>query len=249
MSEVVKFSINGDTNAEQVTDKVKKSVSNLEKNIQGIEARFKSFGKDLFLSMAAPMVILNKIINEIDASIAKSREQAKKGFEEIAAGENKVATEREVRMARFVKMQADKKEEEATTAAGRAEAAGRYVDENQMDFLLNKPAAFFAALMGEMGIGKGFGYEFVQKAALERFEANTTPEQKKAAEEELKLQNAPTTFKSPEGFSNVVGVGASPMLEAMTQQLEQAKLQTLYLQQIASGSGGGNPPDFSKTSR
>jgi len=72
MSEVVKFSINGDTNADQVTDKVKKSVSQLEKNMEGIQNRFKSFGKDLFLSFAAPMVLLNSAINMVSASIEKA---------------------------------------------------------------------------------------------------------------------------------------------------------------------------------
>jgi hypothetical protein len=69
MSNVIKFSINGDTNAEQVTEKVKKSVSNLEKNMEGVQNRFKSFGKDLFLSFAAPMVLLNAAISAISASI------------------------------------------------------------------------------------------------------------------------------------------------------------------------------------
>ena len=47
MSNVIQFSINGDTNAEKVTERVKQSVSTLEKNMQGIESKFKNFGKDL----------------------------------------------------------------------------------------------------------------------------------------------------------------------------------------------------------
>jgi hypothetical protein len=256
MSNVVKFSINGDTNADQVTDKVKKSVSTLEKNLKGIEDRFKNFGKDLFLSLAAPMVILNKVINDVEASMAKSRENARKGLEDIASGENKMASEREVRLARFIKANTEKREYEEQTQAGRAEAAGRFIDENQMDFLLNKPVSFFASLMGEMGIGKGFGYKFVQEAAMERFEANNpvdpndpnSPEklaqaakkQKEATEAQTAAQKEvdkmPTTFKGPEGFSNVVGVGANPVLEAMASQLEEAKKTNDLLAQLVTPS-------------
>ena len=256
MSNVVKFSINGDTNADQVTDKVKKSVSTLEKNIKGIEDRFKNFGKDLFLSLAAPMVVLNKVINDVEASMARSRENARKGLEDIASGENKMATEREVRMARFIKAQTEKREYEEQTEAGRAEAAGRFADENQMDFLINKPVSFFAALMGEMGIGKGFGYKFVQEAAMERFEAKnpidpndpnspaklaeSARKQKEATEAQTAAQKEvdkmPTTFKGPENFSNVVGVGANPVLEAMASQLEEAKKTNDLLSQLVDSN-------------
>lgn len=259
MSNVVKFSINGDTNADQVTDKVKKSVSTLEKNIKGIEDRFKNFGKDLFLSLAAPMVVLNKVINDVEASMARSRENARKGLDDIASGENKMATEREVRMARFIKAQTEKREYEEQTAAGRAEAAGRFVDENQMDFLLNKPVSYFTALINEMTggfIGKGFGYKFVQEAAMERFEAKnpidpndpnspaklaeSARKQREATEAQTAAQKEvdkmPTTFKGPENFSNVVGVGANPVIEAMASQLEEVKKTNELLAQLVDSN-------------
>ena len=44
-------------------------------------------------------------------------------------------------------------------------------------------------------------------------------------------------FKGPEGFSNVVGVGANPVIEAMTQQLDEAKKTNELLSQIANASG------------
>jgi len=41
MSSVVKYSVEGDTNAEQVSGRVQKAMSTMEKNIQGVENRFK----------------------------------------------------------------------------------------------------------------------------------------------------------------------------------------------------------------
>ena len=139
------------------------------------------------------------------------------------------------------------------TAAGREAIAGQYVDENKMDFLLNKPVSFFAALMGELGIGKGFGYSFVQEAAAERFNVNNPKAIKAQADAdakaaaELEMSKRPTSFKGPEGFGNVVGVGANPVLEAMNAQLEEAKKQTAILESIESKQpGGGVPVDFTK---
>jgi hypothetical protein len=44
-------------------------------------------------------------------------------------------------------------------------------------------------------------------------------------------------FKSPQGFSNVIGVGANPVMEAMTAQLDEAKKTNALLEAIASGKG------------
>jgi hypothetical protein len=56
-----------------------------------------------------------------------------------------------------------------------------------------------------------------------------------------------TNFKGPEGFSNVVGVGANPVIEAMTMQLEESRRQTALLEIIARPAGGGVPVDFTKS--
>ena len=53
-------------------------------------------------------------------------------------------------------------------------------------------------------------------------------------------------FKGPEGFSNVVGVGANPVIEAMTMQLEETRKQTALLEILANPGGAGVPIDFTK---
>jgi hypothetical protein len=64
--------------------------------------------------------------------------------------------------------------------------------------------------------------------------------QKEAAEFQIQAQKEvdrmPTTFKGPEGFSNVVGVGANPVLEAMASQLEEAKKTNDLLAQLVTPS-------------
>jgi hypothetical protein len=84
---------------------------------------------------------------------------------------------------------------------------------------------------------------------LPDLEADKNPEAgaaQKASDDAAKAKG--TTFKGPEGFSNVVGVGANPVIEAMTMQLEEARKQTALLELIAQpATGGGVPVDFTKS--
>lgn len=44
-------------------------------------------------------------------------------------------------------------------------------------------------------------------------------------------------FKGPEGFGNVIGVGANPVMEAMTAQLDEARKTNALLEKIAGDPG------------
>ena len=80
----------------------------------------------------------------------------------------------------------------------------------------------------------------IQKKALEAFLAS--PEGKAFAP----IFNDKASFKGPEGFSNVVGVGANPVIEAMTRQVD---IQNEILQIMKNSLPAGRPldvPDFTK---
>lgn len=68
----------------------------------------------------------------------------------------------------------------------------------------------------------------------------------KASDDAAKAKG--NSFKGPEGFGNVVGVGANPVMEAMAEQLEEQRKQTALLEKIASPEGGV-PKDFTKDSK
>jgi hypothetical protein len=106
----------------------------------------------------------------------------------------------------------------------------------------------FAEKQRKLGTNKiGPGYASEDKAMQERVQKLIAEDAKKNPEAGLK----PTTakdFKTPEGFSNVVGVGANPVMEAMNAQLEETQKQTALLEIIASPEGGV-PKDFTKNSK
>jgi hypothetical protein len=277
MSNVIQFSINGDTNAEKVTDRVKQSVSALEKNMQGIESKFKSFGKDLFLSFAAPMVILNQAINMISGAIEKSRQEVRDALADAEKGENKymsagvTASAREIARARQdaldrknaeLAAQAQVEEQmkrdpgvlgfggEADAALAQYEAEGAKMGGMEA-FKRDMKGMLFYFGLSDMSKDKDMQDVFARRAQARmadspegKAEAAAT-KQKEAAEMQIakqkELDSKPTSFKGPEGFSNVVGVGANPVMEAMTAQLEEQRKQTALLERIAAG--GPSPAD------
>jgi hypothetical protein len=269
MSNVIKFSINGDTNAEQVTEKVKKSVSNLEKNIEGIENRFKSFGKDLFLSFAAPMVLLNSAMNMISSAIEKNQQKVQDAHDLAVRGESRFVDKGTVTVARenenrrrelaekeLARIATERETKEALDQGGFAGFGGE-ADEVIAEF--NKRNEGFVGDMKSMmmyfGLTDMSKDKDIQAIVAERAAARMaeSPEtkarieaekaaakQKEAADSQLAAQKEidkmPTSFKGPEGFSNVIGVGANPVLEAMASQLEEAKKTNELLAQLVTPS-------------
>jgi hypothetical protein len=274
MSNIIKFSINGDTNADQVTEKVKKSVSNLEKNMEGVQARFKSFGKDLFLSFAAPMVLLNGAMNMISSAIEKNRQKIEEAKAVAERGGNKYMREGTVTSAQeAARREQDAKDREnaklgavetarrqgegqgyGNTSGKEAEAAmASYVEEGK-GFWNTAGRWLETASMG-LGLSDYAKSEDIQKI-LERRAAGraaNSPEAKAAAEAasaaaaqkaaaeaqvatKKEVDSMETTFKGPEGFGNVIGVGANPVLEAMNSQLEEQRTQSALLRQLVDAN-------------
>jgi hypothetical protein len=281
MSNIIKFSINGDTNADQVTEKVKKSVSALEKNMEGIEQRFKNFGKDLFLSFAAPMVLLNAAMNSISAAIEKNRQAVQDAKAVAEGGGNKYMREGTVGSAQELarkrqdaldrqnaKLAAQALAEEQMKEGGIAGFGGegdkalfQYVMEGQgvlntAGRLLNSVGMFWGGTPDDEEFQKvlekrsaarvSADPEMIakQKAAAEAAAAKQAAETKSDAQKALDIQGK-GAMAGAEGFSNIVGVGANPVLAAVSAQLDEQRKQTFLLQQIAMG-GSYTPPDFTK---
>jgi len=222
----------GKSNIDEVVKKAQSSMSNMEKSIQSINKKFQSFGKDLFLSFFGPMVLFNKAVDLISESIAKAKQDAKDGLELLSKGEtDKVSKQQATSASYFLEQDRIKKENE-TIAAGKTELTKRLLTspENQ-GLILNESDK--RKLASGTSISTLSEDKNIQEQAMKYF--MTTPEGKAA-----KLQEG-TAFKAPEGFSNVVGVGANPVMEAMSAQLEQQKRQTELLEIIAAGKASSDP--------
>lgn len=222
MSNVIKFSITGDTNAEQVTNRAKAAVSGFDKQIEGIGKKFGSAFKDIFLGFAAPMVLLNQAMSMISASIEKAKQDAQDGIDLMAKGETMYATAEEKKMANFFKAKKAREEEQAQVAAGK-EKLGRDFSQTpegrsaMKDFLnmgMNRSLV-------QVGMGGVVSYEAVFKSsAFQDFMVKRFVQTPAGAAYKPIFDSAGKDNFKPEGLSsNVVGVGQSPGMAVINAQL------------------------------
>jgi len=262
MAQDLTVNIKTTSDVPQAMDKAKAATSNFDRQLNDIGKKFSNSFKDIALGFIAPMIILQSVISFISESIAKAKKDAKEGIDLISSGESRFSNPEEAKAARYFKRRAELKEESRLVETGRTEITSQILKNEGgifKDFEL--PEKYIKQLKEGSTTMSGLAQnEEVQSLALEYF--NKTDEGRKLTESlgsdkdaQAAAQKASddaakakgTTFKGPEGFSNVVGVGSNPVMEAMMSQLDEARKQTALLEVIARpATGGGVPVDFTK---
>jgi len=242
MSNVVQFSITGDTNAEQVAGRAKAAVGGLDKQLEGIGNKFASSFKDIFLSFLGPMALLGAAMAFIGKMIAdnqKKREDANK-----AAIEDTNAL-----MSAEDKYWANKRNNEKN-AKDTAEEAKTQRLEVTRQFLLEDPRGHELLNRFRHGQNKNIPDSFLAgQVSTNKFIQNEVQsfiaaDAKKNPAAGANLKDS--TFQGPQGFSNVIGVGANPVLENLTRQTDIQQQILDGLKAMSPRSGGINQPDFTK---
>jgi len=213
----VEWELYGETNVDQVTDKTNKGLNGIEKNAKRVENAFSMSVSSIFLRFLGPMALLQGAISAISDAMDKAKQKSEEGFNTLAAGEDKYASAQETRMAAFFKAQEDEAKAKDLSAAGRKASTEKFMDDRGFwKGIVEAPVSTFAAIMSQLlpGVKDATELDWVQRGAADDWA--------KAQEAEGKKMDGggATKFKSPDGFGNVIGVGANPVLENMTQQLE-----------------------------
>jgi hypothetical protein len=240
----VKANISVSTDVEKATQQTQKNIVSMQKQIEDIQKKFSTAGKDIFLGFFAPMAILQHVIGFISDKIAQAKQDAKDGIDLLSQGQSTYATNEEARTAAFFKRRAEIEREKELISKGREEITKKLLTSPEgRGFILPREAADIVKVTGR--ISAITGRKDVQDAAMEFFK--NSPEGKRIIAE-TPLTGKQPDFKGPEGFSNVIGVGANPVLEAIAAQLEEAQKQTALLQQLndKTPDKGG---DFTKPSK
>ena len=247
MSQDLGINIKTTSDVPQAMDKAKSAVVSFDKQVEDVQKKFSTGIKDIFLGFFAPMVLFQNALSLIQDNLREARELAKEGVNLISEGKGQGQSSNEVTLANIVKAKQELDKLKAETEAGKS-------------FLLNWFATnteegkkMFAAAAQNMISPEGApdalaaigGYEGLLKKYLESPEGKKAQElaQSMGKEEEKKGDGK---FKGPEGFGSVIGVGANPVMEAMTRQneiLEEIKL-ILQEQSINNRTGQGVPPPF-----
>ena len=271
MAQSLEVQIKATSDVPQAVDRAKEAITSLEKRASSVKVgtaggaveqtttkatsavggQFDKIGKafgntisSVFLSFMGPLAIISGIIAFVSNSIAEARQLATDGLNRIAEGKSKLASDEESKMAAFFKAKDAREKEQKEVEAGRSEMTLRFLEETEEGRKIKRRYGGSDGGAGSPHILKH--NENIQKLALQAFLAS--PEGKKYAsifEEEKAIKE--NSFKAPEGFSNVVGVGANPVLQALDDTLTEAKKQTEILEKIASKGEQSTAPDFTKT--
>lgn len=242
MSNIIQFSINGDTNAEQVTARAKTAVSGFDKQVEGIGKKFAGSFKDIFLSFLGPMALLGTAIGFIGKLIADNQKKTEDANQAAIEGTNKLMSAED----KYWQNKKNKEKKSKETI----EESNTQRESVTADFLRNDPRGagiIKANQLSTFDPRKGIVYmpNFLStnKNVQDQVQAFIAEDAKKNPLAGAGVKD--TTFSGPAGFSNVIGVGANPVLENLTRQTQIQEEILEYIKQSQPTLGGADI-DFTK---
>jgi hypothetical protein len=251
MAQDLTVNIKTTSDVPQAMEKSKSAVVSFSKQVEDIQKKFSTAFKDIFLGFTAPMVLLQGTISIISNAIAKAKQDAKEGLDLIAKGETVFASSEEKRMAILFKAKKQREEELALIKAGKEEMTRKFLTETESGKnIVSKEMSGAVSMQRTIpSVDQLSKRSDIQGEAVRRFLESPEGAQyaKILAEQEAKdtaSEMKAGTFKGPEGFGSVIGVGANPVIEAMTRQTEVLEEIKSVLE--SQRSSGGVPAPFTE---
>lgn len=248
MAQDLTVNIKTTSDVPQAMDKAKTATVSFQKQVEDIQKKFSTSFKDIFLGFAAPMVLLQGAISMITSAIAKAKQDAKDGLDLVAKGETVFASSEEKRLAAYFKAKKEREEEARLARVGVAESFREFVRTSPVGEKMVQDYAFANAGNERGLLARTGSFELLaekdpafMRLMMDAF--NASAEGKAALEEANKSELKAGSFKGPEGFGTVVGVGANPVLEKMTRQNEVLEEIKLILQEQSIINKGGMVPN------
>ena len=230
----------------QAMDKAKAATASLAGQVNAIGTKFSTAFKDIALAFVAPVVLLNTAISLLSDYVAKVKKDAQDGLDLLAKGETIYANAEEKKMANFFKAKKAREDEIKMSDEGKAAMTRAYLETPEGKEMSDKiiKQRMKDKTGGEFGLVPLARDKEIQDLALKAFLASPEGKAYQPIFNDKKDQN----FKGPEGFSNVIGVGANPVMEAMAEQTELARQQLAELQKL-NAKGNDTQTDFTKDSK
>jgi hypothetical protein len=248
MAQDLTVNIKTTSDVPQAMDRAKGATVSFGKQVEDVQKKFSMAFKDVFLSFLGPLALLGIAMNYIGKLIDDNRKKHEDANRAAIDGTNALMSAEDRYYAN--KLNKEKQLRELT------EEAKTQRESTTQEFLENDPRgkAMVDEVLAALPPGMRASAAFNTASNMSR-EKNTQEKVQALIAQDIKtnpMAGAPagkeTAFKGPEGFSNVIGVGPNPVMEAMNAQLEEAQKQTALLQQIASPEGGV-PKDFTKDTK
>lgn len=237
----------------QAMGKASQAVSNFDKQLADIGKKFSTSFKDIALGFVAPMVIVNKLISAIESGIAKIMEDSKAALEFGSEASNKYVNEQESAVRRLIKLREEEREGRSKGERGTREAYADILmntEEGRRIYEQNRRTGQGFRSYQEGDILKGYNQIAAEemakdpaiRAQLDAIVAKLLP----SLEKDKDKDKTPTSFKGPEGFSNVVGVGANPVTAALSEQIRIQQEIAENTRIMALGRTEASDVDFTK---
>lgn len=250
MSQDLTVNIKTTSDVPQAMGKASTAVTGFDKQLRDINTKFSNSFKDIFLGFAAPMVILQSLIGAISGAIEKAKQDAKEGMDLIAKGETIFATSDEAKMARFLKLKAATEKEAELVRVGRRKMTETFLTETEpgkkivQDIVEKQSLLSSVTRISPELLAKDPRYQdMALKAFLNSEEGKKYAPIFEAEQNQLK----PGSFKGPDGFGTVVGVGANPVMEKMTRQNElMEEIKIILQEQFILNRSGTVPAPFTE---
>ena len=247
MAQDLTVNIKTTSDVPQAMDRAKTATVGFGKQVEDIQKKFSMAFKDVFLSFLGPLALLGIAMNYIGKLIDENRKKHEDANQAAIAGTNELMSAED-------KYYANKRNNEKKAKQTVEEAKTTREDVTE-SFLKTDPRGRkmlfeFADEQRKLGTNKiGPSEASEDKAMQERVQKLIAEDAKKNPQLGSALEaKKDTTFKTPEGFSNVVGVGANPVMEAMAEQTEIARQQLAELQKL-NAKATDTQTDFTKDSK
>jgi len=255
MSQDVTYNIKGTSDVPQQTEKAKSAMSDLDRQTAAISRKFGDVGKDLFMSFFAPMVLIHQAISFIGDAIAKSRQDAKDAMDFAASVKLEDIDKSPVdKITRFmnqklkVDLRTEKEIQQAETSKAQVIQAFLERDPRGKAILEQEIAsAFSARSQGAMTPTVNAKSLSNRKDIQDLIMSMNEAEMKKSLADEMQKAQDEKNKKEPAlfaGDNSTFGVGLSPQMNLLNQQVELQKQANQYLAIIANASG--TTSDFTK---
>ena len=240
MSNVIQFSITGDTNAEQVAGRAKTAVAGLDKQMDGIGKKFGSGFKDIFLSFLGPMALLSAAMAFIGKMIADNQKKQEDANKSAIEGTNALMSAEDKYYANKLNKEKQLRDTTEEAKTQRETTTQEFLEKDPRGQAMLKELQFKS--MSEPGVQVAFRK---QKVIQDQIQAIIAEDMKKNPNAGANTSKD-TTFQGPQGFSNVVGVGANPVLQYMTRQTDIQQEILEILKQNRSNEGEGVPAPWTE---
>lgn len=243
MSQDLSVNIKTTSDVPQAMDRAKSATVSFGKQVEDIQKKFSMAFKDVFLSFLGPLALLGVAMNYIGKLIDDNRKKHEEANQAAIDGTNALMSAEDKYYAnkRNNENKDQKNVEQAKTTREDVTKSFMIAERDRAFEVMSKEQqAAFLSGTSMNDIAKDPEYQKkIQLLIAEDMKKNPLPPTEAAKQ---------ANFKGPEGFSNVIGVGPNPVMEAMNLQLEEAQKQTALLEKIASPEGGV-PKDFTKDTK